>query len=178
MSSTLISKSDVDLIKKEQETIGKVVSSFQHVRQEQILKELSVGARARKSMLIRFNRWLKAIEKKVFDPNFIDNVPLDKLISLMKFTATINVKTLSSMGKLDEVMVKYFDIFVNTIKTEKPQMPSMEVQEISLIKKEILSKIRESLEHNCSDCEIIEDRKQDVLHNNDDNTEKEQVPSS
>lgn len=142
----VVSENEIQGLEKRINEMNTVAMSFHGIRQKQILRELSNAGKARTRMLRRLERWMNLLETKLFDPAIMAQIDIPKLISLMKFVSTLNLRTVSSMSKLDDVMGKYFEImYKNNIKDQDIKEVKEEIQGLNEVKKDIFDSLKKAL---------------------------------
>ena len=90
--------------------------------------------------------WIKMLADKIFNPESIAEMDLNKAISLFKYVNNINLKVLSESNRLEEVLSKYIES--GAMDTQNINMDGNPTDEREKIKSEILSKLNRMFKEN------------------------------
>lgn len=144
--------------------MNKLTLSFHGVRQEQILNELKMAGKARSRMMKRLSRWLSLLDNAIFDPAKLSELTVPQILSLLKFVSTLNLKTIASTNKLDDITVKYFEILSKNSDREVDTVKEIdeESKEINAVKKEVLDLLKKTMYGNTVEVTPVEKELKEV----------------
>jgi len=151
-----IDSKELQILDKENKDIESLNQNILVMRKKQLYGQLAESSNQRLRLLKSITKWIEMLEVKIFDADNIDEMDIDKAISLFKYVSNLNLKTLVQTDRLEEVLGKYLDS--GALELQKGiNDGSIDVkQDVHLIKKEIMETIAGLVHKNTSDAVIIE----------------------
>lgn len=125
------------------------------LRKKQIYIALREATMQRINTSKQISDWIKMLANKIFNPETIDEMDLNKAIALFKYVNNINLKVLAESNRLEEILSKYLEsgVMDTADKVNRPNTPTNEREKI---KHEILSKLNKMFKETSDDAEVVE----------------------
>lgn len=124
------------------------------LRKKQIYEMLRDATVRRIETSRNIAHWIKMLSDKIFNPETIDEMDLNKAIALFKYVNNINLKVLSESNRLEEVLSKYIESGV--MDTADKIGASDKQNEREKIKHEILNKLNKMFKDTADDADVVE----------------------
>lgn len=124
------------------------------LRKKQIYEMLRDATVRRIETSRNIAHWIKMLSDKIFNPENIDEMDLNKAIALFKYVNNINLKVLSESNRLEEVLSKYIESGV--MDTADKIGTSDKQNEREKIKHEILNKLNKMFKDTADDADVVE----------------------
>jgi hypothetical protein len=124
------------------------------LRKKQIYEMLRDATVRRIETSRNIAHWIKMLSDKIFKPETIDEMDLNKAIALFKYVNNINLKVLSESNRLEEVLSKYIESGV--MDTADKIGTSDKQNEREKIKHEILNKLNKMFKDTADDADVVE----------------------
>jgi phenylalanyl-tRNA synthetase alpha subunit len=153
-----INKNDVDVYKDHVNGVMKINDRILKMRKRQIFESLRVSAHQRVKTMGRIDKWIEILEAKLFSPEVLEEIDLNKLIALFKYTNNMNLKILMETDRLEVVLTNYLKSGALELAEKLPEGELQETtpENIAEMKKDIHSLIQRVLAKNCEEAEIAE----------------------
>jgi hypothetical protein len=126
------------------------------VRKKAIFQALSSATTARIAMIQNTQRWLGDMEKKIFNPAFINDLDPAKAIALFKYLNNLNLKVLIETDKLEIVLNNYIQSGALEMGAELNK-DNAKTTDIKQLKNDIMTKLSSILKSNTSDAVVVVD---------------------
>ena len=123
------------------------------LRKKQIYECLKEATLLRIKTSRNISNWIKMLADKIFSPETIAEMDLNKAIALFKYVNNINLKVLSESNRLEEVLGKYIES--GAMDTAERLNSGTALSEREKIKHEIFSKLNRMFKESSSDAEVI-----------------------
>ena len=137
-----------------------------NVRKQAIFQALSTATAARVSMINNVQKWLGEMEKKIFNPAFINDLNPAKAIALFKYINNLNLKALIETDKLEIVLNNYVQSGALELNAEMNK-DNAKTADIKKLKGEIMEKLSGILKSNMSDAVVVDDDKAKIFETMD-----------
>ena len=105
-----LDKGDVENFKRQKSAIDKLNNKMIILRQRQIYSSLSESTKLRIEMFQKIRTWINMLEKRIFDPKTVEEMDLNKVIALMKFTSNTALKLLAQMNDMETIFKTYVEM--------------------------------------------------------------------
>lgn len=79
------------------------------LRKKHIYNMLKEATISRIKTSRNISNWIKMLSEKIFNPETINEMDLNKAIALFKYVNNINLKVLSESNRLEEILSKYIE---------------------------------------------------------------------
>lgn len=123
------------------------------LRKKQIYECLKEATLLRIKTSRNISNWIKMLADKIFNPQTIADMDLNKAIALFKYVNNINLKVLSESNRLEEVLGKYIES--GAMDTAEKLNAGSASSEREKIKHEIFSKLNKMFKESSSDAEVV-----------------------
>jgi len=123
------------------------------LRKKQIYECLKEATLLRIKTSRNISNWIKMLADKIFNPETIAEMDLNKAIALFKYVNNINLKVLSESNRLEEVLGKYIES--GAMDTAERLNSGTASNEREKIKHEIFSKLNRMFKESSSDAEVV-----------------------
>lgn len=123
------------------------------LRKKQIYECLKEATLLRIKTSRNISNWIKMLADKIFNPETIAEMDLNKAIALFKYVNNINLKVLSESNRLEEVLGKYIES--GAMDTAAKLNAGAASTEREKIKHEIFSKLNKMFKESSSDAEVV-----------------------
>lgn len=123
------------------------------LRKKQIYECLKEATLLRIKTSRNISNWIKMLADKIFNPETIAEMDLNKAIALFKYVNNINLKVLSESNRLEEVLGKYIES--GAMDTAERLNSGTASTEREKIKHEIFSKLNRMFKESSSDAEVV-----------------------
>lgn len=124
------------------------------LRKKQIYDSLKESTLLRIKTAKNISNWIQMLSDKIFNPQTVADMDLNKAIALFKYVNNINLKVLSESNRLEEVLGKYIESGVMDVADRISKQGDV-VSEREQIKHEILSKLNKMFKDSVSDADIV-----------------------
>lgn len=124
------------------------------LRKKQIYDSLKESTLLRIKTAKNISNWIQMLSDKIFNPQTVDEMDLNKAIALFKYVNNINLKVLSESNRLEEVLGKYIESGVMDVADRISKQGDV-VSEREQIKHEIFSKLNKMFKDSVSDADIV-----------------------
>lgn len=124
------------------------------LRKKQIYDSLKESTLLRIKTAKNISNWIQMLSDKIFNPQTVDEMDLNKAIALFKYVNNINLKVLSESNRLEEVLGKYIESGVMDVADRIGKQGDI-VSEREQIKHEIFSKLNKMFKDSVSDADIV-----------------------
>lgn len=155
MSSIKLTKTDLKVIDNQTDKMSQVDKQLVDVRKKAIFQALSAASTARVSMIQNIQKWIGEMERKIFNPVFINDLAPAKAIALFKYINNLNLKALIETDKLEIVLNNYVQSGALELNAEMNK-DNAKTTDIKKLKGEIMEKLSGILKHNMSDAVVVD----------------------
>lgn len=124
------------------------------LRKKQIYDSLKESTLLRIKTAKNISNWIQMLSDKIFNPQTVEDMDLNKAIALFKYVNNINLKVLSESNRLEEVLGKYIESGVMDA-ADRIGKQGDAVTEREKIKHEIFSKLNKMFKDSVSDADIV-----------------------
>jgi hypothetical protein len=166
MSSIKLTKTDLKTMDDHTDKMNQVDRQLINVRKQAIFQALSTATAARVSMINNVQKWLGEMEKKIFNPAFINDLNPAKAIALFKYINNLNLKALIETDKLEIVLNNYVQSGALELNAEMNK-DNAKTADIKKLKGEIMEKLSGILKSNMSDAVVVDDDKAKIFETMD-----------
>lgn len=139
-----LDKTDIETFRKQKLFVDKINQKLVVLRQKQIYSSLAQSTKIKIEMFDKVHSWVNLLEKRIFDPQTIKEMDINKAISLMKFVANVALKLLAQSNDTEQIFKTYVELQGKLSTTDQPQKPSTDNDEISNLKKGLYEILMES----------------------------------
>ncbi len=158
MSLVKLTKTDLKTLDDQADKMNRVDQQLVDVRKKAIFQALSTATNARINMIQNTQKWLGEMEKKIFNPAFINDLDPAKTIALFKYINNLNLKALMETDKLEMVMNSYIQSGAMEMSAELNK-ENAKTADIRQLKGDIMTKLSSILKTNMSDAVVVDDSK-------------------
>lgn len=155
MSSIKLTKTDLKVIDNQTDKMSQVDKQLVDVRKKAIFQALSAASTARVNMIQNIQKWIGEMERKIFNPAFINDLAPAKAIALFKYINNLNLKALIETDKLEIVLNNYVQSGALELNAEMNK-DNAKTTDIKKLKGEIMEKLSGILKHNMSDAVVVD----------------------
>lgn len=155
MSSIKLTKTDLKVIDNQTDRMSQVDKQLVDVRKKAIFQALSAASTARVNMIQNIQKWIGEMERKIFNPAFINDLAPAKAIALFKYINNLNLKALIETDKLEIVLNNYVQSGALELNAEMNK-DNAKTTDIKKLKGEIMEKLSGILKHNMSDAVVVD----------------------
>ncbi|MCK9319364.1 hypothetical protein [Methanoculleus sp.] len=156
MSLVKFTKTDLKTLDQNADKMNQIDKQLVDVRKKAIFQALSSATTARIAMIQNTQRWLGDMEKKIFNPAFINDLDPAKAISLFKYLNNLNLKVLIETDKLEIVLNNYIQSGALEMGAELNK-DNAKTTDIKQLKNDIMTKLSSILKTNTSDAVVVVD---------------------
>lgn len=125
------------------------------LRKKQLFNSLKEATRLRVATAQNIEKWVALLSDKLFSPEVLDKMDINKAISLFKYVNNINLRVLADSNRLDEILGKYLQSGMMEVQENLENKKSDRDQ----LKSEILGRLNQmfktSLNSNMEDGEVV-----------------------
>lgn len=125
------------------------------LRKKQLFNSLKEATRLRVATAQNIEKWVALLSDKLFSPEVLDKMDINKAISLFKYVNNINLRVLADSNRLDEILGKYLQSGMMEVQENLENQKSDRDQ----LKSEILGRLNQmfktSLNTNMEDGEVV-----------------------
>jgi hypothetical protein len=158
MSLVKLTKTDLKTLDDQADKMNRVDQQLVDVRKKAIFQALSTATNARINMIQNTQKWLGEMEKKIFNPAFINDLNPAKTIALFKYINNLNLKALMETDKLEVVLNSYIQSGAMEMSAELNK-DNAKTADIRQLKGDIMTKLSSILKTNMSDAVVVDDSK-------------------
>lgn len=162
MSSIKLTKTDLKVIDNQTDKMSQVDKQLVDVRKKAIFQALSAASTARVNMIQNIQKWIGEMERKIFNPVFINDLAPAKAIALFKYINNLNLKALIETDKLEIVLNNYVQSGALELNAEMNK-DNAKTTDIKKLKGEIMEKLSGILKHNMSDAVVVDSERDKVF---------------
>lgn len=155
MGSIKLTKTDLKVIDNQTDKMSQVDKQLVDVRKKAIFQALSAASTARVNMIQNIQKWIGEMERKIFNPVFINDLAPAKAIALFKYINNLNLKALIETDKLEIVLNNYVQSGALELNAEMNK-DNAKTMDIKKLKGEIMEKLSGILKHNMSDAVVVD----------------------
>ncbi len=155
MGSIKLTKTDLKVIDNQTDKMSQVDKQLVDVRKKAIFQALSAASTARVNMIQNIQKWIGEMERKIFNPVFINDLAPAKAIALFKYINNLNLKALIETDKLEIVLNNYVQSGALELNAEMNK-DNAKTTDIKKLKGEIMEKLSGILKHNMSDAVVVD----------------------
>lgn len=155
-----ITKNEMRSIDDRSGVIENLNRKIQIIRKRQLLTTLKEATSARLDLLHKMKNWIDMLDKRIFDQNNIDNMSLDKVISLFKYVGNFSLKMMSQMNDVEGIMREYLETQNISSKFEQAKITGTD-EEQKQLKKELMKSFMDSMKQTAAEA-IVSTQKQEV----------------
>lgn len=179
MSSIKLTKTDLKVIDNQTDKMSQVDKQLVDVRKKAIFQALSAASTARVSMIQNIQKWIGEMERKIFNPAFINDLAPAKAIALFKYINNLNLKALIETDKLEIVLNNYVQSGALELNAEMNK-DNAKTTDIKKLKGEIMEKLSGILKHNMSDAVVVDSERDKCFSRIDKELEpdEDEIPES
>ena len=156
MSLVKFTKTDLKTLDQNADKMNQIDKQLVDVRKKAIFQALSSATTARIAMIQNTQRWLGDMEKKIFNPAFINDLDPAKAIALFKYLNNLNLKVLIETDKLEIVLNNYIQSGALEMGAELNK-DNAKTTDIKQLKNDIMTKLSSILKTNTSDAVVVVD---------------------
>lgn len=124
------------------------------LRKKQIYDSLKESTLLRIKTAKNISNWIQMLSDKIFNPQTVEEMDLNKAIALFKYVNNINLKVLSESNRLEEVLGKYIESGVMDAAARIGKQGDA-TNERERIKHEIFSKLNKMFKESVSDVDVV-----------------------
>ena len=124
------------------------------LRKKQIYDSLKESTLLRIKTAKNISNWIQMLSDKIFNPQTVEEMDLNKAIALFKYVNNINLKVLSESNRLEEVLGKYIESGVMDAAARIGKQGDA-TNERERIKHEIFSKLNKMFKESVSDADVV-----------------------
>lgn len=124
------------------------------LRKKQIYDSLKESTLLRIKTAKNISNWIQMLSDKIFNPQTVEEMDLNKAIALFKYVNNINLKVLSESNRLEEVLGKYIESGVMDAAARIGKQGDV-TTERERIKHEIFSKLNKMFKDSVSDVDVV-----------------------
>jgi len=155
-----INKGDLDQLILRNEAIISHNNKIVRMRQQQLMNALKESTTLRIDIITKVKAWITLLEKRVFNPATLDQMDMNKIISLFRFIGTFTLKLLAQMNDIENVLKSYTETCNNLSVLGNPNTTTnLTSEEVQTAKKEIMKAFVDSVKETVQDAELIEQEK-------------------
>ena len=155
-----INKGNLDQLILRNEAIISHNNKIVRMRQQQLMNALKESTTLRVDIITKVKAWITLLEKRVFDPATLDQMDMNKIISLFRFIGTFTLKLLAQMNDIESVLKSYTETY-NSLSAlgNSNNTTNLTSEEVQNAKKEIMKAFVDSVKETVQDAELIEQKK-------------------
>ena len=155
-----INKGDLDQLILRNEAIISHNNKIVRMRQQQLMNALKESTTLRIDIITKVKAWITLLEKRVFDPATLDQMDMNKIISLFRFIGTFTLKLLAQMNDIESVLKSYTETY-NSLSAlgNSNNTTNLTSEEVQTAKKEIMKAFVDSVKETVQDAELVEQKK-------------------
>jgi len=155
-----INKGDLDQLILRNEAIISHNNKIVRMRQQQLMNALKESTTLRIDIITKVKAWITLLEKRVFNPATLDQMDMNKIISLFRFIGTFTLKLLAQMNDIENVLKSYTETY-NSLSAlgNSNNTTNLTSEEVQNAKKEIMKAFVDSVKETVQDAELIEQKK-------------------
>jgi len=155
-----INKGNLDQLILRNEAIISHNNKIVRMRQQQLMNALKESTTLRVDIITKVKAWITLLEKRVFDPATLDQMDMNKIISLFRFIGTFTLKLLAQMNDIENVLKSYTETY-NSLSAlgNSNNTTNLTSEEVQNAKKEIMKAFVDSVKETVQDAELIEQKK-------------------
>ena len=171
-----IGRSDLRSIDERNSTIENLNRKIQILRKRQLLNTLKESTTVRIDLLTKLRSWIDKLDKRIFSDESINNMSLDKVISLFKYVGNFTLKMMHQMNDLEKIVKEYLET-ANISEKVSPMNPQSN-EEQKALKLELLKSFMTHIKESAAEA-IVSQQKQQVereIELKKDDPELDQVP--
>ena len=155
-----INKGNLDQLILRNEAIISHNNKIVRMRQQQLMNALKESTTLRIDIITKVKAWIALLEKRVFNPATLDQMDMNKIISLFRFIGTFTLKLLAQMNDIENVLKSYTETCSNLSVLGNPNTTTnLTSEEVQTAKKEIMKAFVDSVKETVQDAELIEQEK-------------------
>ena len=155
-----INKGNLDQLILRNEAIISHNNKIVRMRQQQLMNALKESTTLRIDIITKVKAWITLLEKRVFDPATLDQMDMNKIISLFRFIGTFTLKLLAQMNDIENVLKSYTETCNNLSVLGNPNTTTnLTSEEVQTAKKEIMKAFVDSVKETVQDAELVEQKK-------------------
>jgi len=124
------------------------------LRKKQIYDSFKESTLLRIKTAKNISNWIQMLSDKIFNPQTVEEMDLNKAIALFKYVNNINLKVLSESNRLEEVLGKYIESGVMDAAARIGKQGDV-TNERERIKHEIFSKLNKMFKDSVSDVDVV-----------------------
>lgn len=130
------------------------------LRQQQLMKALQESTTLRIDIMGKVRNWIDLLEKRIFDPNVLDQMDMNKVMSLFRFVGTFTLKILAQLNDIESVMKSYTDSYTMLANLQTSQgSGKLTSEEVEVTKRDVMKAFVESVKKTVEDAEFSEKEK-------------------
>lgn len=150
-----VSKQELEAVDEHAKKLEQQNYKLVALRKKQIYIALREATMQRINTSKQISDWIKMLANKIFNPETIEEMDLNKAIALFKYVNNINLKVLAESNRLEEILSKYIEsgVMDTADKVNRPNTPANEREKI---KHEILSKLNKMFKETSDEAEVVE----------------------
>jgi hypothetical protein len=150
-----VSKQELEAVDEHAKKLEQQNYKLVALRKKQIYIALREATMQRINTSKQISDWIKMLANKIFNPETIEEMDLNKAIALFKYVNNINLKVLAESNRLEEILSKYLEsgVMDTADKVNRPNTPTNEREKI---KHEILSKLNKMFKETSDEAEVVE----------------------
>jgi len=155
-----INKGNLDQLILRNEAIISHNNKIVRMRQQQLMNALKESTTLRIDIITKVKAWITLLEKRVFNPATLDQMDMNKIISLFRFIGTFTLKLLAQMNDIENVLKSYTETY-NSLSAlgNSNNTTNLTSEEVQNAKKEIMKAFVDSVKETVQDAELIEQKK-------------------
>jgi len=155
-----INKGNLDQLILRNEAIISHNNKIVRMRQQQLMNALKESTTLRIDIITKVKAWITLLEKRIFNPATLDQMDMNKIISLFRFIGTFTLKLLAQMNDIENVLKSYTEKY-NSLSAlgNSNTTTNLTSEEVQNAKKEIMKAFVDSVKETVQDAELIEQKK-------------------
>ena len=162
-SKIKIDSKELAIIDKENKDVENLNNNILIMRKKQLYLQVAESSKQRLKLLKRITKWIDLLEEKIFSDDAINEMDVDKAISLFKYISNLNLKTLMQTDRLEEILGKYLESGAFELQRDLNNGKLNVKEDLGDMKKEIMTIISNSLKSNTTDAEIVNRKAESIV---------------
>ena len=125
------------------------------MRQMHLLKCLQESTEVRVEILQKIRNWINILESRIFNPDVINQMDLNKVMALFRFVGQFSLKLLAQMNDVESLMKTYIETSNSLAALQRDSMKGgKKPDDVNDMKKEILKNFMDALNKNVEEAEV------------------------
>lgn len=152
-----LTKNDLKNYNDYSNSITKYNTNLTRLRQHHLLMALKESTDTRIEIIGKIRNWINILEKRIFNPDLIDQMDINKVIALFKFVGSFSLKMLGQMNDIETIFKAYTESSSALQSIRNCQNAGKkDKNEVDKLKKEILQGFMTNFKENIDDASIVQ----------------------